>query len=203
MGIIVLVIIALIGVFAFLICDKGKLIASKLKEHKIKDKALKEKPVKEKSVKSKKEKKEKEELPQDDSQQVDYDTMIKEDNVEFNKEPLPSEIVSYDLVNQPSKLFVEPDENEDIDLDKMFEELNMNSYKKNDLEQDPDDLDAMGFNDMDAFIEQSYIENNDNGVFGNYGLEEDLTGAELGNAIRNLPKSVKVLIISEFLKRKF
>lgn len=191
--------IALFLFLVFIFLDKGKNIFKKFKKTKTK----KEKPVKEK-----KEKKNKQQKTQNQDEKVDYDTTIKQENVEYGKEISPAvQDVQTEVVSK--KLFVdEQPEQEEIDLDKMFEELRrQESASPNaEYEQMPN-FDDMSMAELDSFLEQSFDEQNlslnGRNALDIYGYDDNLSGEELGRVLRNLPKQIKILILSDILKRKF
>lgn len=185
--------IALLVLLIFVFLDKGKNFFKKNKTPKIKE----EKTSKKNKIES-----------ESSHDKEDYDTKIKEENVEYGKLP---EVQSFnEEEEQPSeKLFVENlQEQEEIDIDKMFEDLRRKQVDENifDETQYPN-FDDMSMSELDSFLEQSFDDYDMNSygksALGNYGYDDDLTGEELGKVLKGLPRQIKILLLSDILKRKF
>ena len=183
--------VALLILLVFVFLDKGKNIFKKNKLPKVKKEVKENKMDKESS--------------QDN---VDYDTVIKEENVEYGKEP-EEQVLNVEAEQTPEKLFVENvSEQEDIDIDKIFEELRRKQVDENIFEETQfPNFDDMSMSELDSFLEQSF-DDSDMGlsgkkVLGSYGYDDNLTGEDLGRALKSLPRQIKVLLLSDILKRKF
>ena len=213
-GWIVVVLIA-VGLFAGLIIyDKRNFIASKFKNLSTRPK--KEKTPKEhvKKEKIKKEKVKKEKKPKEETKQetqVDYDTIVLEDNITFGKEQETESVQDDnipDIFTQKNDL----DDDDDIDLDELFEQLRQNeskNYERNtfDNEFDFSNFENMSTDEIDDFLENSFsYDDLSDGVkssVDSFGYNNNLKGKDLGEMIKNLPPEIKALIIGDILKPKF
>lgn len=210
-GWIVIILIAVILFAGFIIYDKRKFIADKIKNVSFpkQEKKVKEKPAKEKN-KTKKHKQEvKEEKP------IDYDTVVLEDNVVFGKEIEEKVENDEDIPIMFSDSVNESADDDDIDLDQLFEQLRQSdaeNSQKYRMDKFNDDLDFPSFDDMssddiDDFLENSFsYDELSDGVkssMSDYGYKNNLSGKELGDMLKKLPPEVKALIIGDILKPKF
>jgi len=201
-GWLILVFIAVALFVGFVIFDKRKFLLEKLKKIlKIKPKAKKTKT--EKPKKQKISKKSKQTTPKEEKQ--DYDTMVDQDNLTVGK--------VYEPQTDPKNEFVDDLKQDDIDLDKLFAELekadrdSVQKYKDDRFNRDNDfakDADSMSLDEMNDFLENSFANDSQSrNQLGRYGLNANLSGKELGDAIKNLPPQIKAIIISDILKPKF
>lgn len=212
-GWIIIIIVAVLLFAGFIIYDKRKFIMDKIKQRT--PKAHKEKPQKEPKTKTSKDK-EKSPDNQTKLESVDYDTMVVEENVEYGKEP--DSFDNYTQNNYENIFSVPETKNEheeDIDIDKLFEELkkqdeeNSRKYKSDKLSQiyETPNFDKMSIDDMDDFLQKSFsfddLSSNNKNYVEDFGYRSNLSGKELGKMIKNLPPEIKALIITDILKPKF
>lgn len=201
-GWLILVFIAVALFVGFVIFDKRKFLLEKLKKIlKIKPKAKKTKT--EKPKKQKISKKSKQTAPKEEKQ--DYDTMVDQDNLTVGK--------VYEPQTDKKNEFVDDLKQDDIDLDKLFAELekadrdSVQKYKDDRFNRDNEfvkDADSMSLDEMNDFLENSFANDSQSrNQLGRYGLNANLSGKELGDAIKNLPPQIKAIIISDILKPKF
>ena len=206
-GWLIILLITIVLFAGFIIFDKRKFIAEKLKKMptpKIKKekKEKQPKPVKEKKSKQK------EVVEEVKTEPIDYDKVINEENVVFGYEP-PVQETFVDENRQ------EHNNDEDIDLDELFEQLrqadveNSQKYKDNKYNTPKymPDFDEISNDELDYFLENSFsfddMSDNIKSPLENYGESKSLSGAELGNMIKSLPPEIKAIIISDILKPKF
>ncbi len=202
-GWLILIFIAVALFVGFIIFDKRKFLMEKLKKIlKIKPRVKKEK--KEKPKKEKVSKKSKQQVPKEEKQ--DYDTMVDQDNLTIGKTFEPE-------ASHTNAEFVDDLHEDDIDLDKLLAELekadhdSVQKYKDDKFNQDSEffkDADSMSLDEMNDFLENSFAnDSSSRNQLGRYGLNTNLSGKELGDAIKNLPPQIKAIIISDILKPKF
>lgn len=188
-----IVIFAVVTLFLLFLYDKRSSILTFFKE-----KVFKPKPIKIPKIKTK--------------NKVDPDTIPDTDKMGYGKVKYPDELQQQNAeVFQVDNIFAPKDDfdNDDIDLDKMFEELQSQSISENSKRRDPNDLtnmpdfDSMSLNDLDNLLENSLGRNNMDD-FGSYlpNSGSDISGEEIGKMLKNLPPQIKVLIASDILKRK-
>lgn len=200
-GIVIIVIIAAVLLILLGVYDKRKSIINFFKEKVFKPKKIKIPKTKEK-------------------QKIDPDTMVNEDNIDYGK------VESYDdAIKQPEQTKIddnaefenifnqnEDDDEEDIDLDKIFEELRIEQAKKGGkkfkselLDETEPNFDFMSMEDLDSLLEDKLSKGNVPDDLESISplLNSKLTGEELGKVIKNLPPQLKILIVSDILKRKF
>lgn len=216
-GWIYIVLIALLLFAGFIIYDKRKFIVEKIKKYKFpkikKEKIVKEKkekPVKEKAKVVKEKKVKQKENIEVKQEPVDYDKIVVEDNVIFGYEPPATEKKAEDLTLPENN-----DLDEDIDLDKLFEQLrqadaeNSQKYRENRYNEPKymPDFNEISNDELDYFLENSFsfddVSDNIRNPLQSYGQNKSLSGAELGNMIKQLPPEIKAIIISDILKPKF
>lgn len=194
-----IIIVIALAVFAlFIVYDKRKSIVaffkSKFKKSK-KEVAPKEPPQKPKE---------------------DPDTQVLQENLQIGGDEVP-QVKPLDIADLPvfsddefQPVQINDEFDADIDLDKLFEELkqadldNSNKYKSSKLGET--DFDDISLDDMDEFLESinyDRLSNKTQKSLHNYGYGNQLTGKELGEAIKNLPPQIKAIIISDILKPKF
>ena len=181
--------IALVLLLVFIFLDKGKDWFKKNKAPKIK-KEIKKNKIEDDFLQDK----------------IDYDTVIKEENIEYGKEPETNMKIAD--MEEPLKLFAEDDsEQDEIDLDKIYEELRRKETDFNSFENSQiPNFEDISMSELDSFLEQSFNDidvNSFDGELNSYGYDKNLTGEELGRVLKNLPRQVKILLLSDVLKRKF
>lgn len=208
-GWLILIFIAMALFVGFIIFDKRKFLLEKIKKIlKIKPKVKKEKKEKFKKEK-KKEKVSKKNKKQQDAhkeEKQDYDTMVDQDNLTIGKTFEPE-------VSHTNAEFVDDLHEDDIDLDKLLAELekadhdSVQKYKDDRFNQSSEifkDADSMSLDEMNDFLENTLTnDTSSRNHLGRYGLNTNLSGKELGDAIKNLPPQIKAIIISDILKPKF
>lgn len=192
-GLIILVLIVLVIFICFIVFDKRKVLMEKIKKIftlNFKDRVKKEKSTENKEKIKSEEKKD----------NIDYDTEINQDNFELGKEP----------ENFALETNATAQNSEEIDLDKLFEELEQADKQSVQKYRDEKDKFASQFKSDDGkisldeindFLENSFESNS--AKYGKYGIDNNLTGKELGEAIKNLPPQIKAIIVSDILKPKY
>lgn len=204
-----IVLFAAIGLVLLLVYDNRSFIITFFKE-----KIFKPKPIKlPKTKKSKDTFDEKilEEKPRDP------DTEIKPENISYGSFTLPEEKQVQDKPQEQvffgNTIFDSEfsDNEDDFDIDKMLAEIederretDSKTYGSEifDGEYLPD-FSEMSIGELDTILEDSI--GSDYGDYQNYlpTWEEDLSGEELAEAIKSLPRSIKILLISDIFKRKY
>lgn len=182
--------IIVVLVFAcFVVYDKRSVILSKLKTPKIKEK-------KQKTVKEKPEK-------QSDKVEVQNESSVEEpkqeDPYKFDNFPQQSPIQEEDFGQDFYEDNIE--EEEAFDIDKILEEIKMEEM------QSKKNFDDLSMSDLDDVLEDTFddarLSRNSLSALNDYGYNEEISGEELGQMLRNLPKPIKILLLSDILKRKF
>ena len=136
-----------------------------------------------------------------------------EDNVVFGKEPDLPPFKESRQEDGFSKI-LDGDDEDDIDLDELFEQLRQqesNSNSRFDIEIDEDfetpNLDTFSNDEFDNFFENEFsyddLSEDVRSSFDKIGINRNLSGKELGEMIKNLPPEIKALIIGDVLKPKF
>lgn len=208
-GWLILIFIAMALFVGFIIFDKRKFLLEKIKKIlKIKPKVKQEKKEKLNKEK-KKEKVSKKNKKQHDAhkeEKQDYDTMVDQDNLMVGKVFEPE-------VNDTNTEFVDNLHEDDIDLDKLLAELekadheSAQKYKDDKFNEDSNffkNADNLSLDEMNDFLENTLTnDTSSRNHLGKYGLNTNLSGKELGDAIKNLPPQIKAIIISDILKPKF
>lgn len=197
-GIVIIVIIAAVVLLLLLFYDKRNSIINFFKSKVFKPKELK--------------------VPKVKKPTIDTDTIPNEDNIDYGRLKMPeqtnaqaSEEFSFD---DTDNIFSsdEQDDEDDIDLDKIFEDLRIEQAKKGNkkfksemLDEVEPNFDAMSMEDLDTLLEDKFssgrIPDDLEALMPSYN--SNLSGEELGRAIKNLPPQLKILIASDILKRKF
>lgn len=206
-GWLIIVLISIVLFVGFIIYDKRKFIADKIK--KIfkkplkKEKEPKVKQPKEKVVKQKKQKqpKKKKTQPEQETTEeiIDYDKMVLEDNIVYGQEP----------VIQQNPMFTTEEEtnNEDIDIDELFEQIRRQESELNQQSSQSNNFDTFNNDDFDEFFENEFsfddFSDSAKDSFRKMGYDKNLTGKELGEMIKSLPSEIKAIIITDLLKPKF
>lgn len=185
MGILYIVIIAAVVLVLLFVYDKRASITSFLKT-----KFFKPKPLDIPKAKPK----------------IDTDTIPNADKMKFGKakmqeQPNPVQDDTFEVDN----IFSPKDEEnlkEDIDLDRLFEEMRRDEAKKNEADREAEQMpnfDNMSMEELDNLLENNF--KGGQGEVGNF-IPSDTSGEDLGKVIRNLPPQLKVLLASGILKRK-
>lgn len=193
-GWIIIVLIAFVLFVGFIVFDKRKILLEKIK-----------KIFKFEKIKVNKEKKDNKPKPVVVEEKQDYDTMIDQSNVKLGQDitiSAPEEVKSKNV--------------EDIDLDKLFEELekpdheSSQKYKDEKFNSENSFFSArenMSLYEMNDFLENSFsmekISSKNQNILEDYGIDSRLSGKELGDMIKSLPPQIKAIIISDILKPKF
>lgn len=100
------------------------------------------------------------------------------------------------------------EDDDDIDLDQMFEELRQRAgsnrkFKSEMLDENVTlNFNDMSMDDLDDLIEDQFSKRRPSEA-NNYLPSGNLTGEELGKAIKNLPPEIKMILLNDILKKKF
>ncbi len=198
-----IVLFAAVGLLLLFLYDKRSSLITFFKE-----KVFKPKPVKLPKVKQ----------PKDITKQKDQDKEIKSDNISYGSFELPKEEVQETEKKEPSffgNTIFDPvmheDDDDDFDIDKMLSEIE-DERRETDIKTYASeildgaylpDFDSMSIGDLDSLLEDNF--DSDYVTYGNYlpALDDELSGEELGEVIKSLPKSIKILIINDIFKKKF
>lgn len=180
--------IALVLLLVFIFLDKGKDWFKKIRLPKLK-KEIKKNKIEDDFLQDK----------------IDYDTVIKEENIEYGKEPETNMKIAD--MEETLKLFAEDDsEQDEIDLDKMYEELRRKETDFNSFENSQiSNFEDMSMSELDSFLEQSFNDidvNSFDGELNSYGYDKNLTGEELGRVLKKFAKTGKDSIIKRCFKKK-
>ena len=203
-GWLILIFIAVALFVGFIIFDKRKFLLEKLKNIlKIKPKVKKETEEKIKKEKISKKNK-KQDIPKEEKQ--DYDTMVDQGNLTIGKNFEPE-------IDTKNENFVDDLQQDDIDLDKLLDELekadrdSVQKYKDDRFNKESEafkNAESLSLDEMNDLLENSFAnDTSSRNQLGKYGINTNLSGKELGDAIKNLPPQIKAIIISDILKPKF
>lgn len=174
------------GVFiGFIIFDNRKVFLNKIKGIKLPQ--IKKEPPKPKDEKPK---------PKDDP-----DKQIKEDNLKLGNFKDPKPLENQDAVEPEN--FYALKKKEEIDLDKIYENLRREETRRYERKYQSDFLDPidvpnfdkMSIDELDEFMEKAFAGDDQPRSSG-------LSGEELAKAIKNLPPQIKIMLFTDILKRK-
>lgn len=200
-GIFYIVIFAAVGLILLLIMDKRKSIVAFLKE-----KVFKPRPIKVPKVKDEPEKtKEKE---PESTGKLGYGDFSKVP-IEEEKPQVKPKFFDNNLFGDNDDIDFEEDD-DDMDIEKILKDIEAQEssqlnkkFQSDSLDQQLPDFENMSLSDLNSLLESS-LEGDYNVDFGQFGaMDDDLSGEELGEIIKKLPRPIKVLIASDILKKKF
>lgn len=205
-AILIIVLIAALGLVLLFIYDKRNSIIDFFKNKVARPKKIKLPKIKE---------------PKDISKRKDSDKEVKPDNISYGEfttteefKPVQKEEVFNDEYFGNTIFDEVEEEEDDFDIDKMLAEIederretDIKSYGENILDGPSlPDFNSMSINDLDSLLEDSLDSSSSFGNFKNYLPaydDDELSGEELGEVIKSLPRSIKILIISDIFNRKY
>jgi hypothetical protein len=136
---------------------------------------------------------------------IDPDTIPNPENIQYGQAEQQQE---QQTISNNDSIFSwqEQDEHEeeDIDLDSMFEDMRREELRQTfadtfDEQDSMPDFENMSMEELDQLLEANLKSGTS---LTEFQFPSDLTGAELGNAIKNLPPQLKALMLSDVLRRK-
>lgn len=200
-AILTIVLFAAAGLFLLFVYDKRSSLVTFFKQ-----KVFKPRPVKLPKIKE----------PKDITKEVKKPGEVQAENLSFGEFKMPEDKpkVAQEESFFGNTVFLQEefeDDEEDFDIDKMLAEIEEERRETSVKNYASDlfgtnnlpDFDSMSINDLDSLLEESI----DSGYEGynEYlpSYDDDLSGEELGEVIKSLPKSIKILIMDDIFKRKF
>lgn len=210
-AILIIVLIATIGLVLLFLYDKRHHIINFLKEKAFKAKTKKVQYI---------------EPEKDISKQKDPDTEVKPENISYGNFSFSEEIKEVDEKDSDLKVkekresffgntifdpdTYEDDDDDEMDISQMLEEIeeerrksSIKRYASDILEDEIlPDFESMSIGELNDFLEEEI--DSDIAIYRNYlQNDDDLSGEELGEALKNLPRSIKILIVTDIFNRKY
>lgn len=200
-GIFIIVVVATVALLLLVIYDKRNSVIKFFKEKIFKPKEIK--------------------LPENEEKpKLDTDLVPNEEKIDYGElkkaeQKVETATPTIHENNEEENIFGGSefeDDDDEIDLDKIFEDLRQEQAKKGDkrfksemLEEVEPNFDSMSMEELDSLLEDNLSKGNVPNDLESYfsSNNSNLSGEELGKAIKNLPPQLKMIILNDIFKKKF